>query len=389
MYTALKQNPAPTTAEITKKCDGNLCRCTGYRPIIDAAKSLSVDMKDQVSPLTKKNFTPYDPLKDPKFPGELKEYQRSPLHFKGERSEWFTPLNLSQLLKLKQQHPEAKLVNGNTELGIDIRYKNAHFPVFISPVHVPELNVFKVGEKGIEIGAAVTLTRIFETLEHLKKDLPPNEKHKERPLNAIIDQLHWFAGTPIRNVSSIGGNIVNASPISDLNPVWIALNATFKLRSEKGERVVKASDFFISYKRVDIQPDEVLVSLDFPWNEPNEYIEAYKQSRRREDDIAIVTACISMKIGENNEIQNAIFAYGGLGPTPLTCPETSEFLIGKQITEKLFSKTFLTKLAEEVKLPEDPPGGMSEYRTTLALSFAYKFFLSVAIKKSSQNSPRY
>jgi xanthine dehydrogenase/oxidase len=117
-------------------------------------------------------------------------------------------------------------------------------------------------------------------------------------LEAITEQLQWFSGTSVRNGACLGGNIVTASPISDLNPVFVALDAQFRLKSvERGERVVNASDFFQpGYRKVDIHPDEVLTSVVIPYNHENQYIEAYKQARRREDDIAIVNAGFNVSL---------------------------------------------------------------------------------------------
>jgi xanthine dehydrogenase/oxidase len=261
MYTSLRNNPKPKIAEFTKCMDGNLCRCTGYRPIIDTAKTFCEDSKDSVSAPNKQQFAPYDPTKEPAFPEELQSRPPTPLYVKGTRSEWFAPTKLTDLLALKKEYPNGKLINGSTELGIDLRYKFASMPILISPVNVPELIQINFSDKGLEIGAAVTLTRLYQTLKQYAKQLAENDKHRERPLRAITEQLHWFAGTQIRNVASLGGNIANASPISDLNPVWLATNAIFKIRSLNGERSVPAREFFLGYKKIDLAADEILSSV--------------------------------------------------------------------------------------------------------------------------------
>jgi hypothetical protein len=202
----------------------------------------------------------------------------------------------------------------------------------------------------------------------------------------VLDQLHWFAGTQIRNVASLGGNIVNASPISDLNPVWMATNATFTLASTKGTRQVPAANFFLGYKKVDIKDDEVVVSIQVPWNEKNEFIEAYKQSKRREDDIAIVTACFSVRLNAKNEVEEARYALGGMAPKTVRCPKTEAFIKGKPWTEESIQAAMQVLNAEH-GLKGDPPGGMAEFRTTLSLSFLYKFYLAVAKELNPSSVP--
>jgi len=253
------------------------------------------------------------------------------------------------------------------------------------------------GEKNFTIGSAVTLSDIVHKLEDHSKALSPQlvnllffpiislfplvslwqQKHRNRVIQALLDQLHWFAGTQIRNVASLGGNIVNASPISDLNPVWMATNATFTLASTKGTRRVSASDFFLGYKKVDLKEDEIVVSVQVPWNEKNEYVEAYKQSRRREDDIAIVTACFSVRLNSKNKVEEARYSLRGMAPKTVRCPKTETFFKGKAWTEENVQAA-MHVLKTEHGLKGNPPGGMAEYRTALSLSFLFKFYVSVA-----------
>jgi len=146
----------------------------------------------------------------------------------------------------------------------------------------------QVTEDGVEIGASVTLT---DLLEFLTEVVTEEKEHKTKGCKAIIEQLRWFAGTQIRNVSSLGGNIVTASPISDLNPLWIATRAVFTVVGHAGAlRKVEAKDFFVGYRKVDLKKDEILACISLPWTQQYEYVKEFKQAHRRDDDIALVNA---------------------------------------------------------------------------------------------------
>lgn len=307
------------------------------------------------------------------------------------------------------------------------RFGKKHYPILISAASVPELNQLSFLDGGIEVGSALPLTDLWEALENTTKYLTNNDQGKDAyktrrlvtlscfllyisntfrcvySLQAITHQLQWFSGTSIRNGACLGGNIVTASPISDLNPVFVALNAQFRLKSVEGERVVPASEFFMpAYRKVDIKHDEVITTVTIPYTQPNQYVEAYKQARRREDDIAIVNAGFNVSLDDSvsintccwhlihhssfsftNVLQGRVtaarLAFGGLAPYTMQAKQTQEFLVGKQWNQDTFEKA-VDILKEEVALKDGTPGGMEKYRTTLALSFFFKYYLSVAQK---------
>lgn len=311
MYTLLRASPEPPSQEeIEENLAGNLCRCTGYRPIVDAfrafaKKEAQAHTNDSVAangalpavngksdggmicPSTgqpcgcgtkvvengakgdccgnggcangdcvksgdanggvteEKLLTRGEPI----FPPELKTRKTPALSFAGSRgSSWHRPSSLQELLILKKRFPGAKLVVGNTEVGIEMRFKKLAYPVLIGTTHVAEMNAIKITDAGLEFGASVTLTRLMETCKKMVKERPQWETSG---CAAIAEQLRWFAGNQIRNVSSIGGNVVTGSPISDLNPLWMATGAVFKTASLEGKprevSIYNSPDFFSVY----------------------------------------------------------------------------------------------------------------------------------------------
>ena len=179
-------------------------------------------------------------------PPELKRRVARELFLPGANATWHRPTTLARLLALKKTRPEAKLVCGNTEVGVEVKFKHARYRTLIAPTHVPELTIFEVDEETrggfVRVGAATTLSTLERRCRALESTLAPS---RVETLRATREQLRWFAGPQVRHVATVGGNACTASPISDLNPIWLACDATFVCESlGGGERRVAARDFF-------------------------------------------------------------------------------------------------------------------------------------------------
>ncbi|BBM98107.1 xanthine dehydrogenase/oxidase [Marchantia polymorpha subsp. ruderalis] len=458
MYSLLRATKgAPTTEEIEEALAGNLCRCTGYRPILDAFRVFAktdpgpyideslvasnglpsrkdgqticpstgkpCDCKSQNGAVANGN---HQDLKasagangvhsdssnghtthskngdsshhhktestqsvkgEPIFPAELRNRKLLSLFLTGHRGlKWYRPNSLDDLLGLKSRFPGAKLVNGNTEVGIEMRFKNLDYPVLISSTHVSELNAIRETDGGLEVGASVTLTRLMEVL---RKSLKQRKAHETSVCSAFLEQLKWFAGSQIRNVASVGGNICTASPISDLNPLWIASGATFTiLKQGRISRLVKAAEFFKGYRQVDLKTGEILASVFLPWSKRYEYVKEFKQAHRRDDDIALVNAAMRISLepkGEGWTVSDASLAYGGVGATCVIAKKTEEFLKGKEWTLATMDRA-LSLIPEDVKIGDGAPGGMVEFRRSLTTSFFFKFWLNVTYKLEQEEN---
>ncbi|KAI4386257.1 hypothetical protein MLD38_004203 [Melastoma candidum] len=418
MYALLRSSEtSPTEDQIEECLSGNLCRCTGYRPIFDAFRvfaktndslygpkesSSAAVGSEFVCPSTGRPCScrstengpclqKYEPVsysdvdgnlfleKELIFPPELLLRKPTYLSLKGNNGlKWHRPLQLKQLLDLKLRYPDAKLLCGNTEVGIETRLKRLHYPVLISATHIPELNMINVKDDGLEIGASVRLSNLLSVLKKIVKDRVSSETSS---CKAFIEQLKWFAGTQIKNVASIGGNICTASPISDLNPLWMTSRAKFRVIDIKGcIRVVPAENFFLGYRKVDLAPGEILFSIFLPWTRPLEHVKEFKQAHRREDDIAIVNAGMRVLLEEKGDdlvVADASIAYGGVAPLSIAAKRTVQYLTGKVWSQDLLQGA-LESLASDITIKDDAPGGMVEFRRSLVLSFFFKFFLWVS-----------
>lgn len=425
VYALLRSSEKPPTEEdIEENLAGNLCRCTGYRPIIDAFRvfartndalytngssgllsrefvcpstgkpcSCGLNVKDDKE-TTKRSicdgdiFTPISNSdidgaaytdKELIFPPELLLRKPTNLCLNGSNElKWYRPLNLQHVFDIKARYPDAKLVVGNTEVGVETRLKYFHYPVLVHVAHVPELNKLIIKDEGLEIGAAVKLSELVKVLKIVFDQRAPFQTSSCR---SILEQLKWFAGTQIRNVASIGGNICTASPISDLNPLWMAVGASFHISDSRGNiRTCTAENFFLGYRKVDLASDEILLSIFLPWNSPYEFVKEFKQAHRRDDDIAVVNAGMRVCLEEKDQkwvVSDASIVYGGVAPYSISVNETKRYLIGKHWNKELLHGA-LKVLEKDIVLKEDAPGGMVEFRKSLVLSFFFKFFLWVS-----------
>ncbi|XP_078504361.1 xanthine dehydrogenase/oxidase-like [Lissotriton helveticus] len=406
MYTLLRNSPEPTMEEIENAFQGNLCRCTGYRPILEGYRTFAKDSgkccgmrgKDQgcCMMINENNasetssalcnpaeFQPFDPTQEPIFPPELLIQPSVPqkqLCFRGERVTWLQPTSLSELVTLKSLHPDAKLVVGNTEVGIEMKFKNMLYPIIIAPALIPEMTSVDHTSEGIAFGAACSLTHVEEVLKKAVASLP---SHQTEVFQAVLEQLRWFAGHQIRNVAALGGNIMTASPISDLNPVFMASGSKLTVISKEGQRTIQMDEnFFTSYRKTILKPQEILLSVEIPCTKKLEFFSAFKQASRREDDIAIVTSAMRVRFKEgSSQVEEMELSYGGMAAVTVLAKKTCTALIGREWNEALLQDA-CQLLAEEMALSPDAPGGMVAFRRTLTLSFFFKFYLTVIDKLS-------
>ncbi|CAI5470258.1 unnamed protein product [Closterium sp. Yama58-4] len=329
------------------------------------------------------------------------------------RAVWFRPITLRQLLALREAFPAAKVVAGNTEVGVEMRFKGLRPPAYIHVAAIPALSEIGQSERGITIGAAASLSALRQAMLAVVGSVAD---HKTAVCAAIAEQLRWFAGVQIRNVATLAGNIVTASPISDLNPILIAANATFHLarlapkaadvadadmaasadvvKAERSSRPIElrqvaARDFFKGYRKVDLREGEVFTAVFIPWTRPNEHTVAYKQAHRKDDDIALVNAALRVLLSPPNRdappsVLECSLVFGGVAATTVSAHRTQQHLLGRSWTQETL-QVALQVLQEEICIPENAPGGMPEFRGSLVLSFFFKFFLLVAHRVNCQS----
>lgn len=407
LYALLRNTDAPTEHDVEEAFDGNLCRCTGYRPILDAAQSFSVKTgcgkastnggsgccmekngangggccksngtDDQpIKRFTPPGFIEYNPDTELIFPPQLRKHDFKPLAFGNKRKKWFRPTTLQQLLEIKSVYPSAKIIAGSTETQIEIKFKGMNYNASVFVGDIPELRHFKFHEDHLEIGGNVVLTDLEQICEDAVKHYGET---RGQPFATILKQIRYFAGRQIRNVGTPAGNLATASPISDLNPVFVATNATLLAKSLEKTTEIPMSTFFKGYRQTALPADAIIAGLRIPIaKEKGEFIRAYKQSKRKDDDIAIVNAALRISLADDDIVESVDLVYGGMAPTTIAARKAMDFLKGKKFTDLATLEGVMDKLEEDFDLRFGVPGGMATYRKSLALSFFYKFYHEV------------
>ena len=344
---------------------GNLCRCTGYRPIRDAAIAAFPERHRKNG---QDSFT--EQLKQSTVELGGVEYQ-----FAGER--FLRPTSLGGLLQLLEQFPEGRLIAGATDLGLEITKRFKRFPTLISVEAVPELKQIECTDAEWRIGAAVTLTQIEE---QMAEEFP-----------ALADMLRVFGSRQVRNRATMGGNLVTASPIGDSAPVLLAFDANVVLVSQKDgtdgtdatndgleERTFPIDEFFVSYRKSALRPGEILKTIIVPRCSQQDITRKcawYKVSKRREMDISTVAACFRVDLGLDGMVRHSRLAYGGVAAIPMRARKTEQALLGKQWCAETVRKV-LPMLQGEFT-PITDVRGSAEYRRALITGLFEKFFFEV------------
>jgi xanthine dehydrogenase/oxidase len=414
LFGVLKLNPSPSLVDIEEAFDGNLCRCTGYRSILETSRSFvhqdkctNQNKKEKVhgscQTVDFNEFRPYDPQSDITFPSYLtneayisNQLQHS-VYFKDDSngSIWFRPNNLNELLKAKFNWPNAKIIGGNTEIGVEMALKSVKHNCFIYIGDMIELKDVQIStdkddNSSLEIGVNITLNDLMKKLENLKKSDNYKQWHQS-VINSFLSNMRWFASNQIRNFATLAGNISTASPISDLNPILLATNAVLTVSSlNNGERNINMREFFLSYRQINLRPDELILSVQIPLPKSNFHIvRAYKQAKRRVDDIAIANGCFSVQLEESKDTESSQLttpryrivsldiAIGGLDVKTIYLSKVAEESIGLIWSDGNSLDKIENLILESLTLPYSAPGASPIYRRTLVLSFFNRFWYQV------------
>ncbi len=347
MFEAYYRGDCREPGQISDQLCGNLCRCTGYRPIRDAA----------VAALAQRL-----PFADDPFQQRLDSPVRPPamLNYPAGGERFFRPTSLPGLFTLLESCPAAKLVAGGTEIGVELTKKYRAFPQLISVEAVPELVRLTREDKAWHIGAAVSLTNVGEALG------------AEFP--SVAKMLRVFASRQIRNRATLGGNLVTASPIGDGAPVLLTLDAGVVLATAKGERTVPLAEFFLAYRQTALKPGEIMREIVLPHDGPARGLmrrtDFLKVSKRRELDISIVAGAFLVDCDSAGVVRKARLAYGGVAATPRRAYKAEAALVGRKLADAAGSVAEM--LREEFQPIDDVRGG-AEYRRGLVVTLWEKF----------------
>ena len=332
---------------------GNLCRCTGYQQIIDAAMSV----KRNEEKLLRQRFD------DESAKNILIASRSSSFAVGDENWQLVSPVTRSEALDLIQQDPKIRVIAGSTDLGVQRNKGRLEQKKFMTLSRIPDF--YDLSEKGgrIFVGAAVNLRRLEDLLS--------------QRLPRLADFMHIFASPQIKENATIVGNLANGSPVGDTLPGLLVLDSQVHLASTDGDRIVPIERFYLGYKQMDIKPGELItgMSLAIP---DLDYCRFYKISQRRDLDISAVNAAVRLKVA-GGKVSTFKVAYGGVAPYPLRLPKTESIAVGQTVDSKLV-ETLAMSVRSEVSPISDVRGGQA-YRLKLTENIMRRFFDDYSIGK--------
>ena len=341
----LESDTVPTDLQLRTALSGNLCRCTGYRPILEAGRKMfdlpKVDL-EQKSVLH-----------------QLVAMQRDqPFAYRFKNTVFHAPRTLQQFIELRAEKPEATILAGCTDIGLWVnkQFRDLGDIVFIG--NVEELRKVQIDNDVLRIGAGVSLTDAFAAISN------------EYP--QIDEQWKRFASVPIRNAGTLGGNVANGSPIGDSMPWLIVLGAHVVLTSKNNRRKIPLEDLYLDYMKNAMDADDVVEAIEVPLQKHNQHFRTYKLSKRYDSDISAVCAAFAVTLSDGGVIDVRI-AFGGMAATSKRATHT-ETAITSQLWNEQTVQNAISTLTQDYS-PLSDMRASADNRLQSAQNLLYRFFL--------------
>ena len=352
LFALTKDYSSYTEENIKDSISGNLCRCTGYRPIMDAAKSLNNKNRSDKFVKNKKKII-----------NLLKKIKSENINIKNKNKKYFAPTTITELKKTIKNYPNSNFLSGGTDLSLIVTKDRKDIDNIISLNSINELNFIEKKNENIVVGASTPL-RDFELF--IKKYYPD-----------FASILNRYGSVQIRNVATIAGNIATASPIGDTLPLLLSLDAKVVLQSLNKKTILPLKNFFVSYRKTRLKKRQFIHSIIIPIFKKNIF-KAYKISKRIDDDISSVCASFNLEI-KNKKIKNIKIAYGGMASIPKRAINCEKTLINTNISEENIEKA--KKILEKDFKPIDDMRASKNYRMEIAKNLLMKCFIEIKDNK--------
>ncbi|MDH3658835.1 MAG: xanthine dehydrogenase small subunit [Alphaproteobacteria bacterium] len=335
----------PDDAALRTALSGNLCRCTGYRPILEAGHAMFEP--------------PAVALDQDELRAALQKVRRERmLSYSHGNASFHAPRSLAELTELRAELPEATILAGCTDIGLWVNKQFRDLGDIIYIGEVAELQAIRDDGETLWIGAGASLTDAYAALV---RHYPEAREMWER-----------FASVPIRNAGTLGGNVANGSPIGDSMPWLIAVGAKVALRSTQGVRTLLLEDLYLDYMKKDLAADEIVEAIEVPLPKPEQAFRTYKVAKRYDSDISAVCAAFSLTMDGDN-IAEARIAFGGMAATPKRAGQCEQALVGKPWNEAT-AKAAKEALAEDYQ-PLSDMRASADNRLLSAQNLLQRFYL--------------
>ena len=331
---------------------GNLCRCTGYQPIIKAAKSLN--NKNKIDHFTKNEQSVIT---------LLKKINNETIAIYKKDKKYFAPRHVQELKKILKENINSHLLSGGTDLSLLVTKERKDINSIVYMNSIDELNYIKNNNKYIEVGAS---TPLIELESYIKKYYPDFTKILKR-----------YGSPQIRNVATVAGNIATASPIGDCLPLLLSLNAQVVLQDFKKTKIFFLDDFFISFRKTKLKKEQFIHSIRIPLPKDNTF-KAYKVSKRFDDDISSVCVAFNLEI-VRNKVRSVRIAYGGMAAIPKRAIYCEKILLNSLVTDEIIDKA--KKALEKDFNPISDMRASGRYRMEVAKNLLEKCCEEINQKK--------
>ena len=352
LFSMFKNYPRFNENLIKDTISGNLCRCTGYQPIIKAAKSLNSKNKNDQFTKSKNDIMKL-----------LKKISNESIIIYKKNKKYFAPRYVQELKKILKKNINSHLLSGGTDLSLVVTKERKDIDSIIYMNSISELNYIKNNNKYIEVGASTPLSKF--------------ENYIEKYYSDFSSVLKRYGSVQIRNTATIAGNIATASPIGDTLPLLLSLDAKIVLKGVKKIKIVPLSSFFIDYRKTRLKAGQFIDSIRIPLF-PKNIFKAYKISKRFDDDISSVCASFNIQL-INKKIKKIRIAYGGMASIPKRAKYCEKILLNSHINEQVINKA--KKALEQDFRPISDMRASAKYRLIVAKNLLHKCFLEIMNKK--------
>ena len=350
LYHLWRSGAAFDDQDIDDGLAGNLCRCTGYGPIVKAAKAL----KSYEMPLWERSRIEAEDTFLDSYHSRLET-----LAIITDNQSYFAPTSCAEAAALYKEHKGAQILSGGTDIGLWVTKQHREMACFISTSRIADLSQIKMVKGGVEIGASVTHNQAMTELP----DCPP----------ALYEVWRRFGSAQVRATGTVCGNVANGSPIGDLSPCFLALDGCVHLASASAIRPVPLDEFFVAYGQQNRAEDEFVSALFLPDLPENTHFHAYKISKRFDQDISTVLVAMRVTIIDGI-VHDVRVAFGGMAATPKRAKATEAFIMGQSIVA-LASADFSEMLSQDFT-PLSDMRASSSYRMQVAANLVRKCFIS-------------
>jgi xanthine dehydrogenase small subunit len=355
MCSAFNERQSPTRDEMQRNLVGNLCRCTGYVSILDAA--------EHVDPSKLRRLNELYPERE--MLDELRALSKQSVSVTDAGRTLFKPATLGEATRFKAERPTCTVLAGGTDLGVVWNKRKREIGDLLCIGAIESLRGVKVTNREISLGACDTITDL--------------ERAACQALPEYGQMLARFGSPPIKNAGTIGGNIANGSPIGDSMPALMVLNAEIEITGTQVRRV-NINDFYTGYRRTVLGPGELVSRVIIPLPAEGDLFKVYKISKRKDLDISSFTAAVWMRT-DGDVIGEARIAFGGVGPMILRAKKTEAWLCERQLSEPVMQQA--GRIARSEVMPISDVRGSAGYRHRLTENILLKFYRDIQTELSS------